>query len=491
MEQIQKVLGEGDVAEAIGLWGDGVGRGEVEVFNFGSALFGLYYFEEAEVVFDRLFEIGSEEYLLGVARMWFGVGRFEVSGRFSDRALELSGGRVDVVAMHASNLVRAGRVEEGERILLDALERGPGHVRCVRLLAHVERTSGRVDEARVRLEDCLRDYPSVDDWRLEYELGYIMDRLGDYSGAMRVMERAKSALRGEAGKVMPAWRARTARQWAASQLLDERRLAKWGSLEGGDDVVIVAGFPRSGTTLLENVLSTHERCVGTDETGILNTQFIEPIVFGAGSAVEAVEELDDFYEDELAAGRAEYYRCTEAVMGEARDGRILLEKEPLMTADLVLPLRLFPQCKILMPLRDPRDVVISFYYTIVPLAANSVGSISLEESCRYYAEVMRHWLLLRDRLPKERWMESRYEDLLADAEGQTRRLAEFLGIEWNAGMLEHYKRKGGKAVTTPTYADVGQALYTRSRERWRNYEEELAPYMYYLEPYIEAFGYGG
>ncbi len=492
MDKIQTALLSENVAEAMLHWNDATRREASQTYEFGCTLFNMYYYDEADLVFAPLLTKENEThllgYLLGVAKLWFGVGKFEISSLYSRRAFHIDY-TADNAAMHASNLVRSEKKEEAERLLLDTINREPGHARSVRLLAHVERTSGRQKQAKQRLEDCLLSYPSDEDWRLQYELGYILDRQGDYQGAMRVMLKAKSALQATANSVTPEWRARAERQWQTTNLLDTDRLTKWHSTKGGEDVVIMAGFPRSGTTLLENIISTHESCLGTDETGVLNTQFTEPIVFGASSAHDAVAELDDFYDDELAAGRDEYYRCTEAIIGEARNGRTLLEKEPLMTADLALPLRLFPQCKIIMPLRDPRDVVISFFFTIVPLTANSAGAISIEQSCKYYAEVMRHWLLLKERLPKARWMESRYEDLLADAESQTKKLAKFLNIDWHQNMLEHHKQKSSKAITTPTYSDVSKALYTRSTERWRNYEQELKPHLHHLEPYIEKFGY--
>lgn len=142
-----------------------------------------------------------------------------------------------------------------------------------------------------------------------------------------------------------------------------------------------------------------------------------------------------------------------------------------------------------MPLRDPRDVVISFFFTIVPLSSGSVAAISLEESCRYYAEVMRHSLTLRKIISPDRWMESRYEDLLAHPEKQTRAIAKFLDVEWTPDMVSHHKKKPYKAVSTPTYDDVSKPLYTRSKGRWRNYEKYLAPHLHHLEPFIEAFGY--
>ncbi|SHI48009.1 Sulfotransferase domain-containing protein [Rubritalea squalenifaciens DSM 18772] len=490
-ESVQAALLAGDVSGAVQAWKQLPTPKPDAVIEFASTLFHLYYFDEAQDVFLSLLEneTSSKEQLLAVAKLWFGMGRYAVAARYTGKALEAGPADADLISMHASCLSRSGNDEVTIELLERALEAHPGHARNVRLLAHLKRTAGDLEGSRQLLEQCLSEYPSPDDWRLHYEHGYVLDRCGEYGQAISSLKNAKHQLTTEAQKHQQAWQLTSQRQWQCTQLLGKSRLEAWGRGNSEFQSVLMAGFPRSGTTLLETILSRHPRCVGTDETGILASQFRDPLIMQAPSAHAAIEELDSFEPEDLQIGRQEYLRCTEAYIGESVNGRILIEKEPLLTADLHVPLRLFPDCKILMPLRDPRDVVISFYFTIVPLAANSVAAHSLEDSCRYYAEVMRHWLYLREQLPQERWLEIRYEDLLSDPEAKTQELTSFLGIEWTADLLDSQK-SSGKAVSTPTYSDVSKPLYQRSRERWRHYERELSPHLHLLEPYLEAFGYG-
>lgn len=490
-KSIQDALMSGNIRDAMNEWRRHQPASVEDTVQFGSGLFQLYYLKEAKECFAILLDRDdvSETNLLGIAKLWFGIGRFETSSLYSGKALAANGKDPDLVAMHASNLTRSKRSEEAELLLREALAAHPGHARCVRQLAHLLRTVGELEQSRILLESCLRDYPSADDWRLQYELGYVQDRCGEYSQAIHSLEQAKASLAAESAKHLGAWQQTSQRQWECTQLLDKAMLNRWRQGRFEFQTVLMAGFPRSGTTLLETILSRHPRCIGTDETGILASLYRDPIIMQAASAQEAMAELESFEPEDLQLGREEYLRCTEAYMGEPLEGRILIEKEPLMTADLHVPLRLFPDCKILMPLRDPRDVVISFYFTIVPLAANSVAARSLADSCHYYAEVMRHWLVLREHLPRECWMEVRYEDLLSAPEAQTRALASFLGIDWTDDLLDS-KKSQTKAVSTPTYSDVSKPLYQRSRERWRHYEIELSPHLELLEPFIEAFGYG-
>jgi len=493
-EAIQ-ALERGDIGKALGLWSR-ITAGDVaaaDLLEHATLLQQLYRSAEATGLWERLLDHPgtSTGQLLAAGKLWFESGRFAGCARFTGRALRQDPDSPDTAAMHAAALERAGDKEQAEDLIRAVLERHPRHLRLVRLLAHIARRDGRFVEAREGLENQLLEAPSKDDWRLRYELAPVLDRLGEYPGAMRELELAKQQLEQTSARVRALWRAMTERQWEVTQALSVERLGRWQAAGSTSPrrVCLMAGFPRSGTTLLEQVITTHADSIGTDESGVLATQFRDPIVFGASSAAEVIAELDGYDEAAIAAGRAEYFRCTADLLDEEPGSRLLIEKDPLLTADLAIPLRLFPEAKLLMPLRDPRDVVISFFFTIVPGTPNSVAAATLGESCRYYAEVMRHWLLLRERLDPARWMESRYEDLLADPEAQTRRLAGFLDLDWHPGMLDHHQRSGPREVGTPTYDDVSKPLYTRSLGRWRHYEAWLEPHLHHLQPYLDAFGY--
>lgn len=492
--EAREALERGNVDEALALWAQITADDAVpaDLLEHAVLLQRLYRSSDAAPLWERLLEHpgSTPGQLLAAGKVWFQAGRFAGCARFTRRALAMQPAAADTAAMHAAALERGGDPESAARVAAEMLERHPGHVRLVRQLARIERRDGRFDAAKERLETQLRRHMSEDDWRLRYELAAALDRLGDFSGAMRELELAKRQLAAEAEKHRPAWRAMSERQWDVAQALTKERLDRWSEGEAHPSICLMAGFPRSGTTLLERVLASHPGCIGTDESGVLATQFRDPIVFGATSTHEVLAELDGYGPDDLAAGRDEYFRCTADVLGENPGDRWLIEKDPLLTADLAIPLRLFSGSKVLMPLRDPRDVVISFFFTIVPAGPNSVAAAAMEDTCRYYAEVMRHWLLLRDRLEPSRWAEARYEDLLADPERQTRRLAGFLGIDWRPELLEHNRRgEGLRDVSTPTYDDVSKPLYTRSVERWRSYEAWLEPHLHHLQPFIEAFGY--
>jgi hypothetical protein len=132
--------------------------------------------------------------------------------------------------------------------------------------------------------------------------------------------------------------------------------------------------------------------------------------------------------------------------------------------------------------------VLSYLFTMVPRNWSSAPAIDVVEACRFYADTMRHWLWWRERLDGPAY-ELRYEQMIADPNGETRRIAEFLGLGWNASMLDEHRRSERRAVRTPTYDDVTKPLYTRAVGRWRNYEAHLEPGLSVLQPFVEALGY--
>ena len=495
-QKAEACLQQGDLDGAIRLWKESAREGAdaSKIAQWISQLHALHCTSFCGELLNALLthEGGMAQDYLGVAKLYFLLARFDTASLLTSCALDREPENPDIMTMLASCNERTNDTEQAAKILHQVLEKHPGHGRATRVMARIERRRENFAQARHVLTRHLQQFPSSEDWRLQYELASVCDRLGEYDAALDNLTKAKNQLAPQVPHQQSAQLGQ--RQWQVARKIDTTRLARWrehaNALSPRQNVCFLGGFPRSGTTLLENILCSHPRCIGTDETGILSAQFIKPLVIQASSADAAVEELDDFHPEDVSAGRAEYLRCTEDYIGERIEGRWLVEKEPLLTPDLAVPLRLFPDAKILMPLRDPRDVIISYLFTIVPLNAESAGASDFGSACQFYADVMRHWIHLREILPPEQWMESRYEHLLADPEGQTKQLAEFLGIGWSTSMVSHHKKDPGKRqVSTPTYDDVSKPLYTRSLNRWRNYEDQLKPHLHHLEPYIQAFGY--
>ena len=116
--------------------------------------------------------------------------------------------------------------------------------------------------------------------------------------------------------------------------------------------------------------------------------------------------------------------------------------------------------------------------------------LDTKRTAERYALDMTAWLKYREMIDMP-WCEIRYEDTVADAEKQARRALDTLSLPWDDQVLGYRQRLlDAKRVTSPTYADVAEPIYTRAIGRWKNYERLLEPAMKTLEPFIREFGYG-
>jgi len=198
--------------------------------------------------------------------------------------------------------------------------------------------------------------------------------------------------------------------------------------------------------------------------------------------------LDGLSSPRLAQMRERYFKSLLREVHASPAIRVLLDKNPSPTASLHLWLRVFPDLKVIIALRDPRDVVISCFFQNLMLNATNANFLTLERTARHYADLMDVWLHLRD-LGGFDWIETRYEDVVAGLEAEGRKVTEFLGLAWHAGQREYYARARRKFLFAPTYHDVTQPVYRRAVGRWQRYAEALEPVQAKLARYCRAFGY--
>jgi hypothetical protein len=253
-------------------------------------------------------------------------------------------------------------------------------------------------------------------------------------------------------------------------------------------MAVLSSFPRSGTTLLEQVLDAHSGLISSDEREAFARDIFPAMWLAPSTPLPTASVFDRIPATRLSALRQRYFSYMEAALHEPIGSRVHLDKNPTLT--LVLPgfLRLFPETRVLFALRDPRDVVVSCFMQYLPLNANSVCFLTLERTAERYANDLAIWRQFRSMLASP-WLEVRYEDTVAHLPREARRAVEFLNLPWEEGILNYRERLQTKAVGSPTYEAVSQPLYTRAIGRWKHYQKYLEPCLPILQPSIEAFEY--
>jgi tetratricopeptide (TPR) repeat protein len=246
--------------------------------------------------------------------------------------------------------------------------------------------------------------------------------------------------------------------------------------------VFLVGFPRSGTTLLEQVLASHPEITAMEERICLVDSAVE--FFGSNTALDRLAGLSG---DELEPWRQAYWkRVTQA--GLAPSKPVFLDKMPLNAVFLPLIAKLFPGAKILFALRDPRDVVLSCFRRRFAMNAGMYEFTSLQTTAAYYGAVMRLIQVYRDSLALEIF-EARHENLLADFESEARRLCDFLGVEFKNEMRGFAGRAKDQNIDTPSSAQVAQGLSVSGLAQWRRYRPQLETVLPWLAPFVSQFEY--
>jgi tetratricopeptide (TPR) repeat protein len=323
------------------------------------------------------------------------------------------------------------------------------------------------------------------------EIAQMLDHEEQFRPAMEAMLKCKRILLQREGPVRQESEAVLGHLRRLTESLTPAHFQRWAEAASEftpAKAAVLTSFPRSGTTLLEQVLDSHSGLVSSDERETFARDIFPAMWLSPVTPAPTAEALDAVPAHKLTTLRQRYFEHMAAALNEPIGDRIHLDKNPPLT--LVLPgfLRLLPEARLLIALRDPRDVVISCFMQYLPLNPNSVCFLTLERTAHRYANDMATWRQLRQMIASP-WIEVRYEDTVADLEKETRRAIDFLGLPWERQVLAYRDRLKTKVVGSPTYEAVSQPLYTRAIGRWKNYQEFLEPYLPILQPSIDAFGY--
>ena len=246
--------------------------------------------------------------------------------------------------------------------------------------------------------------------------------------------------------------------------------------------VFLVGFPRSGTTLLENVLAAHPEVVSLEEKDGLVPAM--SAYFGNGGGLERLAALSS---GEAVRQRDAYWSLVRGFGVEPR-GRVFIDKMPLSSINLPIIAKLFPGARILFAQRDPRDVVLSCFRRRFGMNASMYELLTLEGAAAYYDAVMRLAERYRERLPLAQHL-VRYESLVEDFEGTARAACDFLGLEWDAGMHDFAARARNRGISTPSAAQVARGLNREGQGAWRRHRNQMAGVLPLLAPWVERFGY--
>lgn len=449
--QLQHMLGT--VLMAVGRRSDAVGRFEAA----------------AEAVPDEI------RVLFDLAQAYRGERRFDDARARLDHVLELiddgkgdAGMKVRTLTFKADLDFMQGEYDRAYALLKPVAE---GHPGALLTLAQVCAASGRHDEAESALRSCMQAPRLTPAARADalFRLARLLEDRGRHGEAFDAAEQAntlKGSLfdprvhRGLTDEMLKVW---------TPEAIEQMPHAVGTK---SDRPVFIVGMPRSGTSLVEQILASHPDVFGAGELPHV-TRYARLMQGAFAADPPLVTSLAQMNIDSLTGVASAYLDNLESI---APDAARVTDKMPLNVLHLGLISRMLPGAKVIHCTRDPVDTCVSCYFQ------NFAGSMPfaydlshLGQFYRDYKRLMAHWRSVLD-LPV---LDVAYEEMVADQEGQSRRLVEFLGLDWDDNCLRFHESE--RVTMTVSAEQVRRPIYSTSVNRRDHHTDRLGPL-------IEALG---
>jgi len=382
--------------------------------------------------------------------------------------------RLDDIETLLDATVAAGLVSSDDRrIAVDQLRGGLAARR------------GRLGEARALMESAGPRHP--EDASHYFELAKVYDKLGETDRAMQALASAHAIKVEDLKRVAPERAKADPEGPLALPEVSAEEYGNWPKFTAPDarqSPLFIVGFPRSGTTLLEQMLDAHPGLQSMDENPFFN-RLADTLRRHDSRILGSLDVLRQYDVDEL---RKQYLMLVAERITRRWDAQ-LVDKNPLNMPWLPFIHRLFPNAKYILAIRHPCDVLLSCYMQNFRSSILLSASASLERLAKAYVAIFESWLRHVD-VFKPNVLVSRYEDLVVDTAQQAQRIADFLELGDASPMLrfdQHAREKG--YIGTPSYSQVIEPVNTRGINRWHGYRKYFEDVLPILEPMLKRWNY--
>jgi tetratricopeptide (TPR) repeat protein len=493
-----KAIAQGDYDEAIAIFQDLIKlspRHAIALNNLGSALFNVGRYKEAEACFYRAIKVKADyaDPHSNLGNLLLLRGYFADAEKSFRYALKINPRFVDARNNLGLALANLNNLRDAKSNFEKVLKNEPRSTDALRGLALVARTEGRFDDAGAMLDRALQIDPKMpgalssiaslrkmttadsawlhsaeqvaasgitpsDESELRFAIGKYYDDVEDFKLAFRSYQRANDLL-----KPLAEPYDREARRRFVDDLTRAYTRETIAGVAAGtsnsNKPIFVLGMPRSGTSLTEQIIASHPSVKGAGE-----------LDFWPHAGLEHESAIRQGLVDESTRRKlAEaYLRALETRSGGAQR---IVDKTPMNCDFLGLIHSTFPNGRIIYMRRDPIDTCLSCYFQKFSPSLNF--TMDLSDLANYYRDhhrLMAHW---RAVLPPGTILDVPYAELVVDQKGWTRKILEFLDLEWNEQVLDFQDTQ--RIVVTASFWQVRQKIYTNSVQRWRNYQKFIEP----------------
>ena len=439
------------------------------------------------------------------------------------RVLDLGGQRDPILLANlAWNLKNQGRMEEARTLYQESAAAAPDIRQTLLGFARLEEADRKFDAAEQVLDSMGQRFPNDPAVRLTRAV--LLGRQRKYDEALALIDSTisgdvrlgpnelleKGRLLDQSGHYDEAWAAfaegkRLARELsgqvyldaAAQQQIDRLRtfftsgrlrlIPRATVRSDAPQPIFILGFPRSGTTLVEQTLSAHPKIAAGDELPLIHeiTAIMPRMLASPLGYPEALAELWMGDQREGLDNLRDYYLQKVRQMGVLRRGATrFTDKMPLNETHLGLIALLFPEAPLIHVLRHPLDIMVSAFSNA--FTHGFYCASDLPTAAKHYVRVMDLVQHYRGEMTL-RYLPIRYEDIVVHQQQSVRAMLDFVGEKFDKACLTFHENR--RYARTASYAQVAEPLYDRSVERWKHYRAHLEPVIPVLQPVIERLGY--
>lgn len=424
-------------------------------------------FDDAEKYFRKCLKIEPRNagIVLSMARLSMSEGKSQLALQRLEKALKWKPGYEEAIIEMAALYERTGKFSLSRAALKRIKDKSRVEARKAEILGLIALHEGNFKQAVEATAHVVSDeqYEPLIRRRIAYLRGQAFDKIGDVDQAMEQWHLANRLLRGQFDPDLRRRRIDDEIAFFSKQFLTSCAQATNRS----ELPIFIAGLPRSGTTLVEQIIDAHPKGYGAGELRHIN-QLVNKLP-------ERLEETEVYprclsgLTEKKADEIAEEYLSMLAKLASHSSLRAVnksLENYRL----LGLIALLFPGARVIYTRRDPVDTGLSIYMNEFHPQHSAWADLKhIGILCHHANRFMEHWKQVVD-IPI---LEVHYEQLVADQEGESRRIIEFCGLEWDDRCLRFFE--SGRTVMTASYAQVAKPVYTSAIGRHKRYEKHLGP----------------
>ena len=426
----------------------------------------------------------EDRFQFQLANMLVAVGRLDEADEIMDDLRKRLPDRAALQATHAKILERKGETERAAEILEAFDEEARLVPDNATITATVLDQLGRTDEAISLLEEVVQtnEAVAIEGIAIQFLLAQFYDSSGRYDEAFAMLRQGNRNRRSAFYQSEKAASMTKVVDRLTSSIYQHEYYSDFPESNlSSEKPVFIIGMPRSGTSLMEQILASHSRVFGAGELTEMNdfiaASHATPATGQNGAPFRIIEDdpsgetmglLPKGWESPKAESLdeigKEYLQCIEKL---APDVDRVVDKMPYNFLLAPMIRRIFPGARIIHMKRHPLDTCLSCYFQ--NFAAGNQYAFELAELGDYYANyvrLMRHWRSIGVQM-----LEVNYEDLVTDTEDVARRVFDYCGLQWEPHVLEFHKSR--RVVSTASYQQVRKPVYQKSSGRWRNYEAHI------------------